>query len=78
VTYWADEALDVAALVLADRSSEAAVAALCASRPTGDEDGRLPAIRDRLVRCRARAEATVGHEWWGPVCGKPERWPSTR
>ena len=39
VTYWADDALDVAALVLADRSPEDAAAALWASKPIADDDG---------------------------------------
>ena len=39
VTYWADDALDVAALVLADRSPEDAAAALWASKPIVDDDG---------------------------------------
>jgi predicted ATPase/DNA-binding SARP family transcriptional activator len=54
VTYWADEAFDVAALVLADRDPEAAAVALCASRPIDDGDGRLATMRERLRRCRAR------------------------
>jgi len=47
LTDWADEALDVAALVLADRRPEDAAVALRASRPAGAGDGRLAAMRDR-------------------------------
>jgi hypothetical protein len=64
LTDWADEAFDVAALVLADRSPEAAAVALCASRPVGAGDGRLAALRSRLVCCRAEIEETLGPSRW--------------
>jgi hypothetical protein len=64
LTDWADEALAVAALVLADRSPEDAAVALYAARPVGDGDGRLTALRSRLVRCRGGVEAALGAERW--------------
>ena len=64
MTDWAAEAFDVAALVLADRSPEDAVVALCASRPVGAGDGRLAALRSRLVPCRAEIEASLGPARW--------------
>jgi hypothetical protein len=64
VTYWADDALDVAGLVLAGRCPEEAAAALCAGRPADDGDGRLGAMRERLVRCRARLAETLGPRGW--------------
>lgn len=64
VTYWANEALDVAGLVLASRSPEEAAAALCAGQPVHDGDGRLGAMRERLTRCRARLAETLGPRGW--------------
>ena len=64
VTYWADEALAAAALVLADRRPQDAATALCASRPVGDGDGRLVAMRERLERCRTRLAETFGPPEW--------------
>lgn len=64
VTDWADEALDVAGLVLADRSPRAAAVALSASRPIGDGDGRLGPMRERLVHCGSRLAETLGPQVW--------------
>jgi tetratricopeptide (TPR) repeat protein len=64
VTYWADEALDVAGLVLAGRCPEEAATVICAGRPVDDTDGRLGAMREQLVRCRARLAETLGPQRW--------------
>ncbi len=64
VTHWADEALDVAGLVLADRSPREAAVALSASRPIGDGDGRLGPMRERLVHCGSRLAETLGPQVW--------------
>jgi predicted ATPase/class 3 adenylate cyclase len=68
VTYWADEALNVAGLVLADRLPEDAAVALAASRSlqeavdnTGNQIG---AMRARLRRCRAQLMETLGPRGW--------------
>ena len=81
VTYWADEALDVAALVFADRGSAVvpeAAAALCASRPLDEGDGRLAALRTRLVDCRRRLRRDDRAPGVGGPCSGPARRPSTR
>jgi predicted ATPase/DNA-binding SARP family transcriptional activator len=68
VTYWADEALDVAGLVLADQHPEEAAVALNASRSlqTAVEDtgSRISAMRARLRRCRAQLIETLGPREW--------------
>ena len=64
MTHWVDEALDVAALVLAERSPEDAAVALCAGRPVGDGDGRLALTRERLRRCSTSLATDLGPESW--------------
>ena len=68
VTYWADEALAVAAVVLADRRPEDA-AVILTSRPTLrealDDTGTLVGpIRSRLRQCRTHLIETLGAERW--------------
>ncbi|HVL83203.1 MAG TPA: hypothetical protein VM367_02770 [Pseudonocardia sp.] len=60
VTYWADEALAVGTLVLADRNPEEA-AVILSSLGAGSGIGVL---RDRLRRCRAQLVETLGPERW--------------
>jgi predicted ATPase/DNA-binding SARP family transcriptional activator len=68
VTYWADEALGVAAVVLADRLPEEAAVVLTASqslRESLDDTGtQIDAIRRRLRRCRAQLIETLGPGRW--------------
>ena len=75
VAYWADEALDVRGLVLAERFPEAAAAALCAARPVGEDDGRLGAMRNRLVRCRSRLAEIVGARGWAAAADRARATP---
>jgi hypothetical protein len=74
MTDWADEALDVAALVLADRSPEAAAVALCAVRRSVPGTVGSP-LRSRLISRRAAIEEALGPERWAPA---PDPCPSTR
>jgi hypothetical protein len=68
VTYWADEALDVAGLVLADRHPEEAAVALNASRSlhaaVEDTGSQISAMRTCLRRCRAQLIETLGPQGW--------------
>jgi hypothetical protein len=68
VTYWASEALTVAALVLADRLPEEAAAVLNASpslqKALDDTGSQLRAMRERLRRCRAQLIETLGPKRW--------------
>ena len=68
VTYWADEALAVAALVLADRLPEEAAVVLTSTaslREALDDTGsQLGAMRGRLRRCRAQLIETLGPGRW--------------
>ena len=68
VTYWADEALDVAGLVLADRQPDEAAIALNASRSlqaaVEDTGSQVSAMRTRLRRCRAQLINTLGYQRW--------------
>jgi predicted ATPase/DNA-binding SARP family transcriptional activator len=68
VTYWADEALDVAGLVLADRQPDEAAIALNASRSlqaaVEDTGSQVSAMRTRLRRCRTQLINTLGYQRW--------------
>jgi hypothetical protein len=68
VTYWADEALDVAGLVLADQHPEEAAVALNASRSlqaaVEDTGSQIKPMRARLRRCRAQLIETLGPRGW--------------
>jgi predicted ATPase/DNA-binding SARP family transcriptional activator len=68
VTYWADEALAVAALVLADRRPEQAAILLTSEplRSVFDDTPRnqLTAMRERLHRCRTELIETLGSPRW--------------
>src|SRR5207244_1305229 len=68
VTYWADEALAVAALVLADRFPEEAAVVLTSHpslREALDDTGSLiGAMRERLRQCRAQLLETLGTGRW--------------
>jgi hypothetical protein len=68
VTYWADEALAVAALVLADPLPEEAAVVLTASQSLqaalDDTGSQLRAMRGRLRRCRAHLVETLGPGRW--------------
>jgi predicted ATPase len=75
VTYWADEALDVTGLVLVGRLPEEAAAALCAARQIGEGDGRLRAMRDHLVRCRARLVEILGAGGWAAAAHRAREMP---
>jgi len=68
VTYWADEALAVAAVVLADQCPEDA-AVILTSRPSlrealDDTGTVIGAIRTRLRQCRAQLIQTLGPDRW--------------
>jgi hypothetical protein len=76
VTYWADEALDVTGLVLAERYPEEAAAALCSARPLNDGDGRLGAIRKQLVHCRARLITRLGPRGWEAAAHRARTTPA--
>jgi hypothetical protein len=68
VSYWADEALAVAALVLADRLPEEAAVVLTSSQALrGALDGtggQLGALRGRLRQCRTQLIETLGPGRW--------------
>jgi hypothetical protein len=68
VTYWADEALGVAAVVLADRLPEEAAVVLTTSpalrEALHDTGSQLGPIRGRLRRCRAQLIETLGPGRW--------------
>ena len=68
VTYWADEALDVTGLVLAERFPDAAGAALCAARPIGEGEagsGRCGTVLFGVAPGSSRS--------WEPAGGRPRR-----
>jgi predicted ATPase len=75
VTYWAGEALDAAALVLAERSPQDAGLVLCAVRPVGHGDGRLIAMRVRLERCRTDLRSTLGPQTWSDTVQRARAMP---
>jgi predicted ATPase/DNA-binding SARP family transcriptional activator len=62
-TYWADEALAVAGLVLADQRPPEAALALCASRSL-DGRGGIAAFQERLQLCRTRLVERLGPDGW--------------
>ena len=62
-TYWADEALAVAGLVLADQRPPEAALALCASRSL-DGRGGIAAFQERLRLCRTRLVERLGPDGW--------------
>jgi hypothetical protein len=68
VTYWADEALGVAAVVLADRLPEEAAVVRNASQSLrealNDTGSQIGAMRGRLRRCRAQLIETLGPGRW--------------
>ena len=68
VTYWADEALAVAALVLADRCPEEAAVVLTSHpslRDALDDTGSLiGAMRGNLRQCRAQMVEMLGPQRW--------------
>lgn len=68
VTYWADEALAVAALVLADRLPEDAAVILTSRRSfrgaLDDTGNQLDAMSERLQRCRAQLLDRLGPARW--------------
>jgi predicted ATPase len=68
VTYWADDALGVAALVLSDRRPEEAAVILTAGpslREALDDTGsEIAPMRARLRRCRAQLIETLGPRRW--------------
>jgi hypothetical protein len=68
VTYWADEALAVAALLLADRLPEEAAVILNASHglqdALNDTGSQLGAMRGRLRQCRHGLVESLGQQRW--------------
>lgn len=75
VTHWVDEALAMAGLVLAARCPKEAAVALCAARPIDAGDGRLLAMRENLLRCRAGLVETLGPDEWAAAARRAQAIP---